>query len=504
MARKDNNPTLVQLTQLLGKPEYWPVFGSDPAFVALVDQARAAAALADDDSGRVYALREAAAALTEFLLARVEGAGLVVEHAHGILHSDDMRPVWDPATSTMGAERKPLHLHLVVKFASREKSAPLPQLAGLFGVEPQYLEIGRRGGRAVEACGCTLSQSHDNMLAYLIHIKYGDKYQYPPAQVASVRGLDYVAYHRERFEAWRAGRAHVVAKRADEELEGLRARVLAGELTKEQVLLTDGLYEVYSRHQRVIDDAFDAYGQRRAMRAAAKLRSGDFSTQVIYVHGPAGTGKTRFASMLIDAAIGQAAQHGERWDMYRAATTNPLDDWRGEEVVLLDDTRASAMDANDWLLLLDPYNASPARARYRNKQAVAPRLIVITSPIEPVEFFFYARKKGDVDEAVDQFIRRLASIVRVFREDDMVRFLVQRVGPVDEYQRVITTGSRYARETEVLHLGYGAISEIEHSAGGAVAGVLMSLPEYSRDLPWHASKAWGDMNTLAQIEAGER
>ena len=41
--------------------------------------------------------------------------------------------------------------------------------------------------------------------------------------------------------------------------------------------------------------------------------------------------------------------------------------------MLLDDLRASAMDANDWLLLLDPHNASPARARYKNKGEVAPQ-----------------------------------------------------------------------------------------------------------------------------------
>ena len=30
---------------------------------------------------------------------------------------------------------------------------------------------------------------------------------------------------------------------------------------------------------------------------------------------------------------------------------------------------------------------------------MAPRLIVITATIEPVEFFYYARQKGNVDEA---------------------------------------------------------------------------------------------------------
>src|SRR5699024_12006349 len=58
------------------------------------------------------------------------------------------------------------------------------------------------------------------------------------------------------------------------------------------------LFDIYSRHQREIDDALSAYGQRRAYRAAAKLRAGTFSTHLVFVHGDAGIGKTRFASDL--------------------------------------------------------------------------------------------------------------------------------------------------------------------------------------------------------------
>ena len=72
---------------------------------------------------------------------------------------------------------------------------------------------------------------------------------------------------------------------------------------------------------------------------------------VVFVHGDAGIGKTRFTTDFITEAINAANAHGERWQVYRAATGNPLDDWRGEEVLLLDDLRASAMDVNDWLTL---------------------------------------------------------------------------------------------------------------------------------------------------------
>ena len=298
----------------------------------------------------------------------------------------------------------------------------------------------------------------------------------------------------QRRETWLKGRAHVKKKIVAENFEDMRECVLQGEITRDQIMLTDELFDIYSRHQREIDDALSAYGQRRAYRAAAKLRAGEFSTHVVFVHGDAGIGKTRFATDFITEAISAANAHGERWQVYRAATGNPLDDWRGEEVLLLDDLRASAMDANDWLLLLDPYNASPAKARYKNKGEVAPRLIVITATIEPVEFFYYARQKGNVDEALDQFIRRLASVVKVYRADDINRYLVQHIGkiePFEWHQCSVPTaahtpgmyGNAYHRNAGSRELTYGPETSAEHDAEGAVAELLGGLAVRSPDVP---------------------
>ena len=163
-------------------------------------------------------------------------------------------------------------------------------------------------------------------------------------------------------------------------------------------------------------------------------------------------------------------------------------------MLLLDDLRASAMDANDWLLLLDPYNASPAKARYKNKGEVAPRLIVITATIEPVEFFYYARQKGNVDEALDQFIRRLAAVVKVYRADDINRYLVQHIGKIEPYewhQCSIPTaahtpgmyGNAYHQNVGSRELTYGPETSAEHDAEGAVAELLGGLAVRSPDVP---------------------
>lgn len=487
MARKAANPTLVMLVQRID-PECWQ-HAADPEFVKLLELAHQVNDLPKNHPSRVDLLREAASAICEYIVTRVEAEGLVLDDAHGILHGDDTQQGWDDTTASMIEVLKFLHLHLLLKFKNRDTSAAVEKLARILGVEVQYLELDKsRGGAPVEVCGKKITQQHDNGLSYLTHVKYPEKYQYPPEQVASVRGMDYVRVYRERYPAWLKGRAHIKAKRARLEFEAFREMVLQGEVTRDQIMLTDDLFDVYSRHQREIEDALSAYGQRRAYRAAAKLRNGDFRTQVVYIHGDAGVGKTRFANGFIKQAITYAQAQGERWQVYRAATANPLDDWQGEEIMMLDDLRASAMDANDWLLLLDPHNASPARARYKNKGEVAPRLIVITATIEPIEFFFYARQKGNVDEALDQFIRRLQSVVKVYREDDILRFLVQPIGKIEPYAARVISGPSSGGyhgivRSETLSLSYGPESRTDHDVKGATAELLDGLAGCSSDIP---------------------
>src|SRR5699024_6954424 len=88
---------------------------------------------------------------------------------YGIVHDKDHREVWSAVEQQLVTELKPDHVHAVIKFASRAKSAPLDRLATAIGVEPQYVEKPGRGRYA-----------YDNMISYLTHAKYADKHQYDP------------------------------------------------------------------------------------------------------------------------------------------------------------------------------------------------------------------------------------------------------------------------------------------------------------------------------------
>ena len=85
-----------------------------------------------------------------------------------------------------------------------------------------------------------------------------------------------------------------------------------------------------------------------------------------------------------------------------------FDEVNGEEILLLDDVRGDSLTASDWLKLLDPYNISPISARYQNRLG-ASKVIIITSSKHPLSFFYHA--KGNTNEDLSQYIRRIAHLV---------------------------------------------------------------------------------------------
>ena len=99
-----------------------------------------------------------------------------------------------------------------------------------------------------------------------------------------------------------------------------------------------------------------------------------------------------------------------------------------------------------------------------------------------------------MDEALDQFIRRLASVVKVYRADDINRYLVQHIGKIEPYewhQCSIPTaahtpgmyGNAYHQNVGSRELTYGPETSGEHDAEGAVAELLGGLAVRSPDVP---------------------
>lgn len=393
---------------------------------------------------------------------RLQTAGLKVREAHVIVHNQDTRKVWDEASCQEVIDVKAPHIHMAIRFED-DAGGTVDDIGKACGLASQYVEKAGRG-----------RYGWDNLLSYLIHAKDAEKFQYDPKSVVSyvVRGeKTYMQHYTENKDEWAKGRAIKARQKAEANIDELETMILLGQVTKSQVMLTDEYFDVYARFKRRCDDAFAIYGDRKAYKTLQALQNGEFKLSVFFITGQAGSGKTRFAKAFADRLIRWSAENGEdTWQVCQTAATNPLDDYNGEEILLMDDVRGGSLSSSDWLKLLDPYNISPNSARYHNK-TTACRVVIITSTKEPLEFFYYAKQiGGDRSEALDQFLRRIQSMVQVIRADDWMntQYKIADGQPSDRYKALVPGTSPTAQVT----LQYGFADDKTVDFDGAIQALL--------------------------------
>lgn len=346
-------------------------------------------------------------AMSSIICAKIESScpNVKVSECYAIRHDADSKDVWDEVTLSLKTTYKTNHMHMLLTFSGGKPT--LSQVASAVGLESSYVEPPKSG-----------RYSKDNKLAYLIHAKDKDKHQYSPGEVITYRGESYMSIYMTRKDAWEKSKAKKNSQEASENIDWLLAQILTGKLTKSQIMLTDEYYATYAAYSIKCDAAFSTYGQRKAYQAIQAMERGDFNISVYYITGKSGSGKSYFTDLFVNGLISYVHEHhGITWQKCTVASNNPLDDWDGEEVLIMDDLRGMAMSASDWLKLLDPDRANRAGTRYRNKYVV-PRVIVINAERDVVEFFYFLKNigGGDRSEAMDQFIRRIMNRVYVIHD----------------------------------------------------------------------------------------
>ena len=120
------------------------------------------------------------------------------------------------------------HIHGYVDFPRR---MDLSKVAMALGVEKERVETPKsKGGRP---------KTRINALAYLIHAKDKDKYQYPASDVETFNTFDYEAFinqNREDFEKYSATKKR---EKLDESLDLILSKVYKGELTYFDIMKDD-------------------------------------------------------------------------------------------------------------------------------------------------------------------------------------------------------------------------------------------------------------------------
>ena len=339
---------------------------------------------------------------------KFERAGVSFNDFYFIVHDEDKSdPEWDEATSAYVRKPKGPHIHVVTRIATPTHGISPNQASGYLGIQPSQFEIPK-----------SKRYGFENKMAYLIHIKYPHKHQYDPSRVVMLAGsCSYVKYYHDHLHAWEVGRAKKLAaiEEVTVDVDWLWDECFHGRVTEDNIYLTDSYRACYARHKKKLDDAMDSYIRSRIAHLVEDFDKGLFSTTFVYVQGPSRLGKSFQAECLIDAL---KARYG--WELNDLASKNALDDYKGGDIILIDDAGAAAMDGKAWLNLIDPNTSHPAPARFKNKPRIAPRVVIITSTKDPLDFFYFASQLGgDRNEAMTQFIGRIIMSCVVFDYRDL-------------------------------------------------------------------------------------
>ncbi len=280
------------------------------------------------------------------------------------------------------------HVHLYGKYSDKRT---LTRIAKALGIKVQYIEFPKDKNRYFE----------ENQLAYLTHAQQPDKYQYPTHEVETFGTFDYSNFILINDKKFEKQSATVKRKQTDESLDLINQQILKGELFLEDILADDDLFLLYSNHKLQFKQAFDSYAERLAFKNLKDLTTGKYKLTVMYFQGKSSLGKSYLARTIAQKVREYAEKNKFKSRIYSASSSNPFDDYYGEDIILLDDIRPDSLRKADWLKLLDPINTSRMSARFTNKQVV-PRLILITNTQLPEQFFNIFK-----DEALDQYIRRI-------------------------------------------------------------------------------------------------
>lgn len=238
-------------------------------------------------------------------------------------------------------ELKDKHFHAVITFTNPTK---ISVVARALWVEPQYVN--------------KIKTTTTSAKLYLVHKNDDTKYQYPPENV--VASFDYVS-----FAEWYRPKT----KKVD----------IANQIVSWDI-------KMYNLHKHITADDYAnnkwyydrVFEYRQNLLAANNYRE----MECIYICGPSGCGKTTFAKMA--AKSKDYACYISSWGK------NLLDDYKGQECIILDDYRDNikGLYFSDFLKLTDNNTDSLVGCRFSNKSIAECKLLIITSVV-PIDMFYY-------------------------------------------------------------------------------------------------------------------
>lgn len=294
-----------------------------------------------------------------------------IKHYSYIIHDKDCYTSQDEAKNPehKAGEPKTPHVHLLLRFHDNQPQNSC-YICKWFGLSENFVN---------RICG-----KWEDAVAYQTHRNAPEKYQYSPEEEVHCN-FDYIA----------------VCEQRDNDKNPLKEaieKILSGEIREyNKTIEIDNLLLV--QYARQINEAFKVRSEY--LLATAQ----DRQTECIFICGCSGSGKTTLAKKI-------AKTKGLAYFM-SSGSNDVLDGYAQQPCIILDDIRPSVMGLSDLLKMLDNFNVSSVKSRYKNKY-VNCNLIIITTVLNIDTF--YENVFSEQKEPITQLKRRCGTYIRMDRE----------------------------------------------------------------------------------------
>lgn len=220
----------------------------------------------------------------------------------------------------------------------------------------------------------------ENMWSYLTH----------QTKIAKAEKADYLPYLYDTTKSrWnstdtqdKAQHKTIANKKSAAQVEQIAYKLLTGEMIKKDLLANVDIAMVYLKNKTLFDRAIQVRSETLMLDPP--------NCKTYYIHGKSRSGKSSYARALAQE------KYPDQWN-FASAGNDPLQDYRGEKCLILDDFRPQDYPLNQLLALIDPYHRNRThKSRYINK-GLATELILITNvaPLEEVVDYYTAGTKED-------------------------------------------------------------------------------------------------------------
>ncbi|WP_348635298.1 Rep family protein [Lactobacillus sp. ESL0679] len=266
------------------------------------------------------------------------------------------------------------HVHVVLKYTHPQVPS---HVARLFKDKSQYLEVWK--GKI------------NNAYSYLIHATSEAKNKYQYGSESVIASFDF-AKRLEKIQA-RVKKSNVDSRFVLDMITQYGDQ----KISYNELVSAIGFTEV-ARNKRVIDNLSALIADKKHEEWLVKFK--DRKTEVIWLWGAAGVGKTRYAKWLVKGE--KAVTLGSSRDYFQ--------DYHGENYVILNDLRPSDFKYADLLRLLDPYEHDKSAPRRYHDVKLNIEMLVITTPYSPRDFYKQVKLEDPEVDTFAQLNRRVHEI----------------------------------------------------------------------------------------------